>query len=76
MKIKVRQISQGVEDLTWRNMVPPQDPKDALGMREYINKHMDTWKKLEQEHNLKKGVADSDLTFPGFEVNVILPSDR
>ncbi|EAU90388.2 hypothetical protein CC1G_00772 [Coprinopsis cinerea okayama7 len=28
MKIKVRQISQGVEDLTWRNMVPPQDPKD------------------------------------------------
>lgn len=43
--------------------------KDSdLEVRKYINDHIDTWKKLEQNHNLKKGVADSDLTFKGFEV--------
>lgn len=51
---------------------PPTDPKDALEIRKYINDHIDAWKKLEREHNLKKGVADSDLTFPGFEVSLLL----
>lgn len=37
-------------------------------MRAYISDHMDAWNKLEEEHGLKKGVADSDLTFKGFEV--------
>jgi hypothetical protein len=51
---------------------PPQNSKDTLEMREYINDHIDSWKKLEDEHNLKKGVAYSDLTFPGFEVRLAL----
>jgi nucleoside-diphosphate-sugar epimerase len=43
-------------------------PKDGLEVRKYINDHIDTWKKLEKENGLKQGVADSDLTFKGFEV--------
>ena len=46
------------------------DEKDKLEIRKYINDHVDTWKKLEEQHDLKKGVADSDLTFPGFEVSI------
>lgn len=42
--------------------------QEKLEVRKYINDHLDTWKKLEQEHGLKPGVADSDLTFKGFEV--------
>ena len=49
---------------------PPKDSRDTLEMRKYINDHINSWKKLEAEHNLKKGVADSDLTFPGFEVRL------
>ena len=54
---------------------PPENSENALEMRKYINDHIDTWKKLEQEHKLKKGVADSDLTFPGFEVMYTNPGD-
>ena len=36
-------------------------------VREYIKKHTDVWHKLEEKHGLKKGIADSDLTFKGFE---------
>ena len=49
---------------------PLQDEKEAPGVRRYINDHIDTWKDLEQQHDLKKGVADSDLTFKGFEVSI------
>lgn len=45
----------------------PQKGQD-LEVRKYINDHIDAWKKLEKEHDLKEGVADSDLTFKGFEV--------
>jgi hypothetical protein len=55
-----------------KGTAPPNNSKDALEMRKYINEHIDTWKKLEKEHNLKKGVANSDLTFPGFEVKLHL----
>ena len=47
---------------------PPDSEGQAVEVRKYINNNIDTWKKLEQQHNLKKGVADSDLTFKGFEV--------
>lgn len=46
---------------------PPPKSK-APEVRSYINDHMDEWKELEKKHGLKKGVADSDLTFKGFEV--------
>ena len=36
-------------------------------VREYIKKHIDVWHKLEEKYGLKKGIADSDLTFKGFE---------
>ncbi|KAK3116452.1 hypothetical protein LTR53_003178 [Teratosphaeriaceae sp. CCFEE 6253] len=46
---------------------PPGEGEEALEMRKYINGHLDAWKRLEEEYGLKKGVADSDLTFQGFE---------
>jgi len=45
---------------------PPND--EACEVRSYINKHINEWKALEEKYGLKKGVADSDLTFKGFEV--------
>ena len=53
---------------------PAEDETKKLEMRKYINDHIDTWKKLEEQHHLKKGVADSDLTFPGFEVSISVAS--
>jgi hypothetical protein len=56
---------------------PPKDGETGLEVRKYINDHLDAWKKLESEQSLKKGVADSDLTFQGFEVMAsVLRSDR
>lgn len=47
---------------------PPSESDKVLEVRKYINDHLDAWKRLEKEHSLKQGVADSDLTFKGFEV--------
>ena len=49
-----------------KGTAPPKDSE--LEVRKYINDHVDAWKDLEKKHGLKKGVADSDLTFKGFEV--------
>lgn len=49
---------------------PPQGDTQAMEMRAYINDHLVEWRHLEEEHGLKKGVADSDLTFKGFEVSM------
>ncbi|KAK5169779.1 uncharacterized protein LTR77_005757 [Saxophila tyrrhenica] len=43
--------------------------KESQEVRKYINEHIEDWKKLEGLYGLKKGVADSDLTFKGFEVS-------
>ena len=51
---------------------PPTDEKQPSEVRKFINDHIDGWKKLEQQYGLKKGVADSDLTFKGFEVCICL----
>lgn len=50
---------------------PPKykEGEEKLEVRKYIINHIDEWKKLEKEHRLKPGVADSDLTFKGFEVS-------
>lgn len=46
---------------------PRSDDQKSVEVRKYINEHLHVWKQLEERHGLKKGVADSDLTFPGFE---------
>ncbi|KAK3710802.1 hypothetical protein LTR37_010026 [Vermiconidia calcicola] len=46
---------------------PPDEDSETREVRKYINNHVDAWKELEEKHNLKKGVANSDLTFKGFE---------
>ncbi|KAK6439644.1 hypothetical protein LTR95_004138 [Oleoguttula sp. CCFEE 5521] len=46
---------------------PAKEEQSTLEVRKYINDHLADWKKLEEQSGLKKGVADSDLTFKGFE---------
>lgn len=41
--------------------------ESAIEVRPYIRKHLDTWKAMEKQHRLRNGIADSDLTFQGFE---------
>lgn len=56
---------------------PP--PKNATGkeleVRKYIKDHFSTWQKLEKEHGLQQGIADSDLTFSGFEYFLLTQFD-
>ncbi|KAF2430454.1 hypothetical protein EJ08DRAFT_633974 [Tothia fuscella] len=47
--------------------VGPQEGKKGVEIRKYINENIEVWKELEKKHGLKKGIADSDLTFTGFE---------
>ena len=53
---------------------PPADPNDRE-VRSYIKQHFNTWTKLEQKHSLKKGIADSDRTFKGFEYFLLTQFD-
>ncbi|KAK0938563.1 hypothetical protein LTR29_009877 [Friedmanniomyces endolithicus] len=46
---------------------PAEEGEKAVEIRRYINEHLEAWKELESRYGLKKGVADSDLTFQGFE---------
>nr|OQO26168.1 hypothetical protein B0A51_03887 [Rachicladosporium sp. CCFEE 5018] len=52
---------------------PLEEGQSTLEVRKYINDHIADWKKLEEQSGLKKGVADSDLTFKGFEVSPTAP---
>jgi hypothetical protein len=45
---------------------PPDDSKDRE-VRKYIKDNFSTWEKLEKEKGLVSGLADSPMTFPGFE---------
>ncbi|KIW09230.1 uncharacterized protein PV09_00157 [Verruconis gallopava] len=49
-----------------KGTAPPDDSKDRE-VRKYIKDNFETWKRLEKEHGLKTGLADSPKTFPGFE---------
>ena len=44
---------------------PPSSKSPEV--RTYINEHLKEWKALEQNHGLRAGIADSDITLPGFE---------
>ena len=47
----------------------------AIEVRKYIQEHLDTWKSLEDQHGLKKGIANSDLTYKGFEYFLLTQFD-
>jgi hypothetical protein len=44
-------------------------------VRRYIHEHLDTWKRMEKEYGLRSGIADSDLTFQGFEYFLLVQFD-
>lgn len=44
-------------------------------VRWYIREHLDVWKRMEKEHGLRSGVADSDLAFEGFEYFLLVQFD-
>jgi hypothetical protein len=44
-------------------------------VRTYIKEHFDIWQKLEKKHDLKSGIADSELTFKGFEYFLLTQFD-
>lgn len=57
---------------------PPMGPgakSESLEVRRYINDHLSTWKELEAKHGLKRGIADSDLTYKGFEYFLLTQFD-
>jgi len=54
---------------------PPPKDNEPLEVRKYIKDHFDIWEKLEKEHGLKKGIADSPLTFAGFEYFLLTQFD-
>lgn len=61
---------------------PPPDPNastngsaEPLEVRKYISEHIQTWKDLEAKNGLRKGIADSDLTFKGFEYFLLTQFD-
>lgn len=49
-----------------KGTAPPDDSKDRE-VRKFIKDNFATWEKLEKEHGLVTGLADSPKTFPGFE---------
>jgi hypothetical protein len=53
---------------------PPAEgePKEV---RTYIKQHIDTWNEIEKRHGLKSGIADSELTFKGFEYFLLTQFD-
>lgn len=57
----------------------PSHQSDAeqrpLEIRKYISTHLPTWRALEQTHHLRTGIADSDLTFAGFEYFLLTQFD-
>jgi hypothetical protein len=51
------------------------DQGEPNEVRTYIKKHIDTWNKLETKHGLKTGIADSEMTFKGFEYFLLTQFD-
>jgi hypothetical protein len=49
--------------------------KEPSNIRTYIREHFDTWRAIEKKHGLQSGIADSDLTFEGFEYFLLAQFD-
>lgn len=45
----------------------PPKTDSGFEIRRYIREHRDLWTAMEEKNGLRKGIADSDLTFEGFE---------
>lgn len=54
--------------------VPPREDT-GLEVRKYIQDHLDTWRAMEAKYNLREGIANSDLTFRGFEYFLLTQFD-
>ena len=54
---------------------PPPTNREPTEVRTYIKKHIDVWKSMEMKYGLKTGIADSDLTFKGFEYFLLTQFD-
>lgn len=56
---------------------PPEDQSQSksLEIRKYISDHMSTWRSMEEKYSLRKGIADSDMTFKGFEFFLLTQFD-
>ena len=52
-----------------------QPNDNGFEVRKYIRDHLDTWRTLEEKNGLRKGIADSDLTYPGFEYFLLTQFD-
>ena len=53
---------------------PPRAAGD-LEVRKYIHDHLGTWKSMEVKYGLRSGIANSDLTFQGFEYFLLTQFD-
>lgn len=53
----------------------PPSTGEPTEVRTYIKNNIDTWHKLEKKLGLKTGIADSDLTFKGFEYFLLTQFD-
>ncbi|KAH8651832.1 hypothetical protein BGZ60DRAFT_436413 [Tricladium varicosporioides] len=54
---------------------PPPAEGEPNEVRTYIKKHLDTWNEMEKKYGLKTGIADSELTFKGFEYFLLTQFD-
>ncbi|KAF2669330.1 hypothetical protein BT63DRAFT_440017 [Microthyrium microscopicum] len=55
--------------------VGPESGKEGTEVRAYIKEHLAEWKKIEKEHGLQSGFADSEMVIPGFEFFLITQFD-
>jgi hypothetical protein len=53
----------------------PPSKGEPTEVRTYIKKNIETWHKIEQKFGLKTGIADSDLTYKGFEYFLLTQFD-
>ena len=52
--------------------VRPPSKGELTEVRTYIKKHFNLWEKVEKKYGLKSGIADSNLTFKGFEYFLLM----
>jgi hypothetical protein len=53
----------------------PPSKVEPTEVRTYIKKNIETWNKMEERLGLKTGIADSELTFRGFEYFLLTQFD-
>lgn len=80
-------VADAKEPLTWETKWPelcsyfglegtgPPSSGEPNEVRTYIKKNIGVWNEMEKKYGLKSGVADSDLTFKGFEYFLLTQFD-